>query len=189
MLFWLSRSIQISACTMPLTLVVLAEMLDLDREAVRHLLVHERHELLADHLGDAEREIAVGDHVLREQQRPHRQTREDLVDGRGCRGSSPVCAEIGIMAGERAIGEALQRRQQLRLARQRVDLVEHEERAVELVAENLDQRAVVLADALRLDDEQRDIAVLDRLMDLSAMSLCSARFVRRAWPGVSMNTA
>lgn len=149
-----------------LTRLVLAEMLDLDREPVRNLLVHERHELLADHLGDAECEVAVRDHVLWEQQRPYRQTREDLID-------EPRQVLAGLRRDrdhgrEGAVGEALQRREQLRLPRQRVDLVEHEERAVELVAENLDQRAVVLADALRLDDEQRDVAVLDGLMDLSS---------------------
>ena len=52
--------------------------------------------------------------------------------------------------------------------RQRVDLVEHEERAIELRLEHVDQRAVVGAEALRLDEQERDVAVLDGLMDLSS---------------------
>ena len=92
---------------------------------------------------------------------PCGQALEDLRR-RGASRFSPVFAEIGIKRGERQAAELVERRQQLDLARERVDLVQHEERAVELVLEHVDQRAVLAHEPLGLDDEQRDVAVLER---------------------------
>src|SRR5690349_4946537 len=64
----------------PLALLVPAEMLDLDGQAVRHFLVNERHELLANRLRDPEAEVTVRDHAVRKLLRADGQVREDLLD-------------------------------------------------------------------------------------------------------------
>ena len=80
---------------------------------------------------------------------------------------SPVLAAIGMMAANGHWPSVLERRQQFDLARERIDLVHDEERALDLLAEHLDQGAVLTPKAARFDDEQRNVAVLERLVDLA----------------------
>src|SRR6185503_9664583 len=148
----------------PLALLVLAEVRDLDGQAVRHFLVNERHELFANRLRNPKAEVAVRDHALRELLRPDGQAREDLLD--------EALEVFSAARGDRdelrePLGRELrQRRQQLDAAREVVDLVQHEERSVELAVEHLDQRMVLARELAGLDDEQRQIAIFERLMDL-----------------------
>ena len=134
-----------------LPFLVRAEMLDLDRHAVRHFLVHEVHELLADDFGDAKRQIAVRDHAFRELLRPNGQVREDL-------GDQPLEVVAGARRDrqelrERFAGQLVERRQQRRLARDRIDFVQHQERSIELTVEHLDERVVLARESIRLDHE------------------------------------
>src|SRR6185503_19583495 len=148
----------------PLALLVLAEVRDLDGQAVRHFLVNERHELFANRLRNPKAEVAVRDHALRELLRPDGQAREDLLD--------EALEVFSAARGDRdelrePLGRELrQRRQQLDAAREVVDLVQHEERSVELAVEHLDQRMVLARELAGIDDEQRQIAIFERLMDL-----------------------
>ncbi len=97
--------------------------------------------------------------------RPDRQVREDLLD-------EPLEVVAGARRDrqelrERFARQLVERGQQCRLARQRVHLVQNQERALELAFEHLDERVVLARRAIRLDDEQRHVAILERLMDLA----------------------
>src|SRR6185503_5098190 len=128
----------------PLALLVPAEVLDLDGQAVRHFLVNERHELLANRLRDPEAKVTVRDHAVRKLLRADGQVREDLF------ARAPEILPSARRDGKKrrkGFGrELLERRYELGLARQGVDLVQHEERFVELAVEHLDQRVILASE-------------------------------------------
>ena len=50
-----------------------ADVLDLDRQAVRNLLMNSRQQLLANHFSDSKLLRSIRDHFTRKQRRTHRQ--------------------------------------------------------------------------------------------------------------------
>ena len=101
-------------------------------------LMHERHELLANDLRHAKREIAIRDHALAgTAAAPRAGARRSASTSRSR--FSPVRAETGKNSANGRCASFSSVGNSSVLLRERIDLVEHEERSLELAFEHLDR--------------------------------------------------
>ena len=143
---------------------LVADLLDDDRDRVRHLVAGEVERLLADHLGDAVLGRQVGRLVEREVERPFREEVDEVV------AQLPhAVLRHGAHRVQRV--EVAERRRRLHLRRdvavlEPVDLVERDDHRDPEREHAAGDVAVAGADPVaRRDDEQDDVDVLERRVD------------------------